>query len=108
MLLRSFIVIREYGKEPLRGLLIEKNTRPCLIEIKGYKPLVLTTEGKKIDKGDKIAYVITNKGEVRVIRSPCSGVVVLVINLPWEKPEKYILVVVGENEYRQIIIRKNS
>ncbi len=108
LILNSFIVIKKFGEDPMNGLLVEKNISPCLVEIRGHQPLVFVNEGDEIEEGDKIAYTITNKSEIRVTRSPCSGIVVLVINLPWERPERYILVVVGKNECRQITIRKSS
>ncbi len=106
---RELIVIKEFtGKDEMKALLIPKGIKPCLIEIKGASPYVFYNEGDEIKEGDKLAYVVTRKGEVRVIRSPCEGIVVLNINITWEKPEKYIMVVVGKDELRQIIIRKST
>jgi hypothetical protein len=92
----------------MEGLLVEDTARPCLIEVKGHRPHVFLREGDSVREGDKIAYVITSKGEVRTIRSPCEGVVVLVVNFPWERPEKYVIVVVSRDECREISIRKGS
>ena len=105
---RSFIVVKKYGAPVMEGVLVEKDTKPCLIEIRGHQPMVFVNEGDEIGEGDKIGYIITNKSEVRVVKSPCSGIVALVVNLPWERPEKYLLVVVSKNECRQITIRKSS
>ena len=104
---RSIIIVKKYSGGVMNGILVEKGVSPCLIEVRGYKPVVFLEEGDEVEEGDKIAYVITNKGEVRVIRSPCTGVVVLIINITWERPEKYIVVVVSRDEFRQITIRES-
>ncbi len=106
---KDVIVIPEFSDEELlKGLFVKKGTKLCLIEISGYKPYIPPREGEKINVKDKIGVVITNKYEVRVIKSPCRGVVIFVINIVWEKPEKYILAVVSENDVRQITIRKSQ
>jgi len=105
---QSFLVIRKYGLPLMEGLLVEKNTKLCFIEVRGRYPVVFVSEGDNVDVGDKIAYIVTGKGEVRVVKSPCSGIVVLSINITWERPEKYILVVVDRNECRRVTIRKSS
>ncbi len=106
---KDVIVVPEFSDEELlKGLFVKKGTKLCLIEISGYEPYVSPREGGKINVKDKIGMVITNKYEVRVIKSPCEGVVIFVINIVWEKPEKYILAVVSENDVRQITIRKSQ
>lgn len=106
---KELIVIKEFtGKDEMKGLIIPEGIKPCLIEVKGASPYVFYNEGDEIREGDKLAYVVTRKEEVRVIRSPCEGIVVLNINITWEKPEKYIMVVVGKDELRQITIRKGT
>lgn len=105
---KTVVVVEKYGLDEMNALLVEKNTPLCILEIKGLSPYVFVHEGYSINKHDKVAYVITNKGEVRSVKSPCEGVVFLVINISWEKPEKYILMVVGRNEYRRIVVRKGS
>ncbi len=104
---KSLIVIPRFNPdEEMKGLLVEKNTSVCLVEVKGVQPYVFPHESEFIEENEKIAYIVTGKGEVRVVKSPCRGIVLLVINLPWEKPEKYILVVVDKDATRQITIRK--
>ncbi|ADI32729.1 DUF2118 family protein [Staphylothermus hellenicus] len=105
---KAFIVIPEYsGEKEMKGFLIDENKKLCLIEVKGVQPYVFPREGDVIEERDKVAYIITGKGEVRTIRSPCKGVVLLVINFPWEKPERYVLAVVNKDDIREIIIRKS-
>ncbi len=103
------IVVPEFtlDKKELKGIFVKKDTPLCLIEVKGIQPYVFIKEGDNVDEKDKIAYTITGKGEVRVTKSPCKGIVLLVINLPWEQPEKYILAVVSKDDAREIIIRKS-
>ncbi len=103
----SIIVIPHYtGEEIMNGVLVEKDTKPCLMEVKGSSPLLQINEGSMVEEGDRIGLVLTGKGEVHNVFSPCSGRVVLIVNYTWEKPEKYIIVVVGEDEAREIRIRK--
>ncbi len=105
---RAVIVIPRFrGKGDLDALLIEKNTKACLIEVKSIQPYILVREGDEIDLNDKIAYMVTGKGEVRVYKSPCKGLVVLVVNFPWEKPERYLLVVVSKDGVRRIKIKRD-
>jgi hypothetical protein len=107
LITKSLIIIPRFNpEEEMKGLLVEKNTSVCLIEVKGVQPYVFPRESDFIEENEKIAYIVTGKGEVRVIKSPCKGIVLLIINLPWEKPEKYILVVVDRDAARQITIRK--
>ncbi len=109
LITRDIIVIPQYtSEEYMNGLLIKNNTKPCLIEVKGFSPMIFINEDEIIDYGDKIAYIVTGKKEVRTVKSPCKGRVVLVVNFPWEKPERYLIVVVRPDEARRIRIRKSS
>ncbi len=106
---RSVIVVPRYRRaESVNGLLFPKDTRICFMEIKGVQPILFIREGDEISKREKIAYIITGKGEVRVYKSLCEGIVALVVNLPWEKPEKYIVAVVSKNDAREIVIRRSK
>jgi len=105
---RGIIVIKEFGKNVMEGLLAEKNTRVCIVEIQGHRPIVFVNEGDEINEHDELAYTISRKGVIRSIKSPCSGVILLVVNITWEKPEKYILVVVNRDEYRSITIGESE
>jgi len=105
---RGIIVIKEFGKNIMEGLLVEKDTRICIIEIQGHRPIVFVNEGDEIEEYDELAYTISRKGVIRSVKSPCNGVILLVVNITWEKPEKYILVVVNRNEHRSIIIGESE
>ncbi len=109
LITRDIIIIPRYTNEEfMHGLLVKNNTKPCLIEIKGSSPIIFINEDEIIDYEDKIAYIVTGKREVRTVKSPCKGRVVLVVNFPWEKPERYLVVVVRPDEVREIRIRKSS
>ncbi len=109
LITRDIIIIPRYTNEEfMNGLLVKNNTKPCLIEIKGSSPIIFINEDEIIDYEDKIAYIVTGKREVRTVKSPCKGRVVLVVNFPWEKPERYLVVVVRPDEVREIRIRKSS
>ncbi|RLG81706.1 MAG: DUF2118 domain-containing protein [Thermoprotei archaeon] len=105
-IVKSIVVIKKYGGGVMKGMLVEKGVTPCLAEAKGYRVYVEVREGDVIERSDRVAYIITSKGEIRIYRSPCTGLVLLVVNIVWDKPEKYILVVVNRDEAREITIRE--
>lgn len=107
-LMKSIIVLHGGGGGVYNGLLVEEYDRIAVQAVSGRKPFVLVNEGVKVGFNDKIGYVVTEKNEVRTIKSRCKGYVVLVINISWERPEKYIVVLVDENGYRPIIVRESS
>ncbi|MEM4691100.1 MAG: DUF2118 domain-containing protein, partial [Desulfurococcaceae archaeon] len=76
------------------------------IEIRGYEPVILVREGDFVTKNSSIAYIVTKKREVRNIKSSIDGYVVLIVEIFWEKPERYVLAVVDKNEFRQIAVRE--
>ncbi len=107
VVVKDFIVIPRYrAKGDLDALHIPSNTRLCIMEVKSLHPYVFVDEGDFVGKGDRIAYMVTGKGEVRVYKSLCSGIVVLVVNITWERPERYIIVVVGESDVRRITVKR--
>ncbi len=105
---REIIVIPRFKKsQEIEALYVDKGVNICLMEIKAYQPYVFVSEGDVVEERDKIAYMVTGKGEVRVYKSVCRGIVFLVVNIPWERPEKYILVVVNEDDVRRITIKRS-
>ncbi len=103
----EFIVIPRFtGAPAMKALLIEKGRDACIMEISGVQPYTGLREGVYIEKHEKAGYIVTGKGEVRGYKSPCTGIVVVVANLAWEKPEKYVVVVVSRDAVREIIVRK--
>lgn len=105
---KTIIVIPRFKPTgDLEAILVEEGVKTCLMEVKGFEPIVFVREGDEVEEKDKVAYVITGKSEVRVYKSVCSGIVTLVINFPWEKPERYVLVVVNRDDVRRIVIKRS-
>ncbi|MEM0380528.1 MAG: DUF2118 domain-containing protein [Desulfurococcaceae archaeon] len=105
---RGIVVAKRESNRFLNGFLIETGTKLCIIEITGYEIFVDAIEGEEILEGRRIAYIVTNKNDIRVYKSPCSGLILLVIDVSWEKPCRYIVVVVDKNECRRINIREST
>ncbi len=95
---RSFIV-----KTKNNDLLLVKSTSvPKVIEIKGWIVRILVTEGEKIKKWQRIAYVLTKKYETRTIKSPWDGIVTYIGYVFGEKPEHYVIIVVDEDDVKYL------
>jgi hypothetical protein len=104
---RTIAVVKEDPKQGLyKGILIPENTRVCLQEIQGSIIYTIVKEGDTVEVGDIVAYTISEKLEVRKIKSLCSGLVALIVDKPWEEPRKTIMVIASE--YRSITARKSA
>ena len=95
---KSFIVKTRDGNL----LYIRSNISPKIIEVKGWIVRILVYEGQKIRKHQKIAYVLTKKYETRTIKSPWDGIVTYIGYVFGEKPEHYVIVVVGEDDIKHL------
>lgn len=93
-------------KDIYEGVLLERDTKLCLQEITGSYVFVAHREGDIIHENTRIAYIVTNKLEVRNIRSRCNGLIAFLVDKPWEEPR--VLILVTTNEYRSITARKAS
>lgn len=103
---RSIVVVPRLGfNKDLEGIFIPKGTPICIDEVMGRVAIIHVSEGDAVSFGDKLASIVTGKGDVRTHRTSCSGVVILVIGYVWLKPEKYIVVTVGEEHARRISIK---
>lgn len=100
VVIRDFAVIFPTQK---RGFLISKDTKISFVEAQGYRVFSLVREGSNVKRGQKIAYVITRKHEVRTIKSPANGLIIYISSPPNEIPEKYIFVITGENNVSRIM-----
>ncbi len=105
-LCRDVIVLYDKDNGLYRGIYLSRNVKLRLIEIRGYEPVILVREGDFVTKNSSIAYIVTKKREVRNIKSSIDGYVVLIVEIFWEKPERYVLAVVDKNEFRQIAVRE--
>ncbi|MEM1533353.1 MAG: DUF2118 domain-containing protein [Zestosphaera sp.] len=103
---RSIVVVPRLSlNKDLEGIFIPKGTPICIDEVIGRAAIIYVSEGDVISVGDKLASIVTGKGDVRTYRTSCSGIVVLVVGYVWLKPEKYIVVTVGEEHARRISIK---
>lgn len=106
-LTRTVLIVREDpSSTEFKGFEIREGTKLCLQEIAGDHVHVFKSEGDDVKAGEKIAYVVTGKLEVRSIRSLCSGHITLIIDITWEKPRRNLLVI--SSELREVTIRKSS
>ena len=94
----SFIIMWKGSEE---YLLVERGVSAYIIEIEGHRVYGVASEGDKIARGDRIAYIATGKGEVRLVRSGFEGVVVYVAQKPESKPEKLLFIVIGGENVRR-------
>uniref|UniRef100_A0A7C2FXX0 DUF2118 domain-containing protein n=1 Tax=Thermosphaera aggregans TaxID=54254 RepID=A0A7C2FXX0_9CREN len=105
--LRDVIIIYKEEAGGYKGILVEKKKKLYLLEASGSTIAVSKREGETVEPHEKIGYIITNKREVRVIKAPLKGILLAVIDLTWEKPEKVIMVFTGEQP-REVFIGKSA
>ncbi|HDD25762.1 MAG TPA: DUF2118 domain-containing protein [Acidilobales archaeon] len=72
--------------------LVPKDTDIKLVEVVGKQVFPLISEGVEVKARDKIAYIVTGKSEVRVVRSPADAMVIFIFYYPLHKPEKYVFI----------------
>ncbi len=82
-------------------LLVREGAIAHSIEIEGYRVYGIVSEGENVAKGDRIAYIVTGKGEVRTVRSLFPGVVAYAAQKPESKPEKLLLIIIGGENVRR-------
>ena len=95
---KSFIV---YVPKKNAYILVEKGSNVQLLDIAGLKIFLAINEGDKVKEGDIIGYQVTGKFEVRNIISNGEGVVAY-IGTVFEEIQHYIVVLVGEENVREI------
>ena len=86
-------------------LLVEAGTRVSLVEVAGRQVHLYCEEGDEVKRGERLASVITGKLEVRNVRSPDDGVVVLIGEFI-ETPERYVVAIAGGDDVRRITVRE--
>lgn len=86
-----------------RGYLLPQGTPLCLQEVQGKSIYVLAREGSEVRKGERLAYIITGKMEVRNVFSLCEGFIIACVDIVWERPER-VIVVVSRERPREIVI----
>ncbi|QOR94465.1 DUF2118 domain-containing protein [Thermosphaera chiliense] len=105
--LRDVIVVYKEEEGGYKGILVENGEKLYLLEASGSTIAISKREGEVVEPHEKIGYIITNKREVRVIKAPLKGILLAVIDLTWEKPEKVIMVFTGERP-REVFIGKSA
>lgn len=93
--LRDLVVVTRVD-ESLKAYYVPANTPVCIQEITGRNIYVFATEGSRVKKSERVAYIITGKREVRNVYSLCEGFILACVDVVWERPEKVIMVVLSE------------
>ncbi|MEM4660554.1 MAG: DUF2118 domain-containing protein [Thermosphaera sp.] len=104
--LKDVIIVYMDEGDRYRGFYVRKGESVRLLEVSGSIITIHKKEGEQVEAHEKIGFIVTNKREVRVIKSPVKGILLAVIDLTWESPEKVIMVLTSEQP-REIIVGKN-
>ncbi|MCX8184895.1 MAG: DUF2118 domain-containing protein [Sulfolobales archaeon] len=75
---------------------IAKNSKIYVVEVSGAEVYPQVDVGDYVRNSDLLAYVVTNKGEVRSSRSSLEGYVLLIHEDPLSRPLKCFVVVARE------------
>lgn len=100
----GFMLTWDDSKE---SILVGEGVAAHVIELEGYRIHSMVSEGSRVARGDKIAYIATKKGEVRSVRSGFDGLVVYAAQKPESRPERFLFIVVGEDHVRRARIVRN-
>ncbi|HIE55506.1 MAG TPA: DUF2118 domain-containing protein [Chromatiaceae bacterium] len=84
------------------ALLVPKGVKLSLLEVCGASVRLLKTEGDAVRKREPLAYVLTRKREVRVVRASGEGVVVYISELSYSHPERYVIALAGAGDVRRL------
>lgn len=96
-LMRDLILCNNRLRKCMR---ISRGAKVCKFEVSGRDVILKVDELLNVDIGDLIAYVVTSKGEIRKVYSPCKGYILIIDELP-ERPQKYSIYVVGDEYVRE-------
>jgi len=86
--------------ERLGNVCVEANMgeKVITLEVVGKEVYFMLEEGSHVKRGQRIAYVLTGKGELRAVKSPVNGFVLFYDEILGEKPYKYRIFLVVRNE----------
>ncbi len=89
---------------PNRNILlyIKAGSKVEIIEVMGKKVYPLVSEGDSISFGDKLFYIVTNKNEVRVIKSYVKGIVVFLGEVFSNGIQREVMAVIKEGEVHEL------
>jgi len=102
---KSFIVIPPGSVE---ALYVPKNTRVNIIEISGVSVSLLVKEGDEVNIGDRVARILTSKGEVRSHRVNTEGLVLYVTDLFGGSSERILILIGDKNSLGRIRIESRG
>jgi len=78
---------------------ISKDSKLECIEVIGHDVYILKDELEDVDVNERISYIVTNKGEVRSVKSPYKGKLLLIHEVLGEKYSHYrIFIEVKDSE----------
>lgn len=77
-------------------LLVDKHKPIEILDVKGLRVFPLIDVGRKVFEGSKLCYIVTKKYEVRVFRSPFTGVVFYIGEVFLGGTPSLIIAITGE------------
>ncbi|MCD6341138.1 MAG: DUF2118 domain-containing protein [Desulfurococcales archaeon] len=76
---------------------VSEGEEVVVLEIAGRRIFIVSDECTRVKQNQKIAYILTGKGELRTVRSPVNGYILLYNEILGEKAERYqVFIVVKE------------
>ena len=76
---------------------VSEGDEVVILEIVGKRIFIVSEECTRVKQNQKIAYILTGKGELRTVRSPVNGYILLYNEILGEKVERYqVFIVVKE------------
>ncbi|MGC9009229.1 MAG: DUF2118 domain-containing protein [Sulfolobales archaeon] len=98
---KSFIITPPGSPE---ALYIPKNTKVNIIEISGVSVSLLVKEGDEIKRGDRVARILTSKGEIRSYKINTEGIVLYVTDLFGGSSERILILIGSKNSLGRVRI----
>ncbi|OYT50216.1 MAG: hypothetical protein B6U73_04505 [Desulfurococcales archaeon ex4484_204] len=80
-----------------RCISFSKGDKLLILEVKGREVYLLKDECERVSRNERLGYVITGKGEVRVVSAPDDGYVLLLNEVLGERSPRYQVFIVVED-----------
>ncbi|MCS7110899.1 MAG: DUF2118 domain-containing protein [Ignisphaera sp.] len=74
-----------------------------IVEASGRKVHPLVFEGNRVEFGDKLFYVVTNKNEVRTIKSRIKGIVIFVGEIFSDSIRREVMAIIDEGDVYEFV-----
>jgi len=84
-----------------RCIHVARGSKVKTVEVVGREVILNVDEASEVNIGSKLAYIITNKGEVRSLRSNFNGFILLIVDIIG-KPLGYVIYVVSREYVREV------